>query len=86
MSRLSLRCRTSRLYGSASFPANTYRCKPMKRRDLERALALLGWRLDRRGGKHDVWVRRRRRIAVPRHSEIAEYTARAILAVAGEDE
>jgi len=54
----------------------------MKRRDLERKLRELGWRLARNGARHDVWARGEREIAVPRHAEINEYTARAILAEA----
>src|SRR4030095_15280888 len=36
----------------------TYPCtvKPVKRRDLERALRQLGWQFLRHGGKHDVWT------------------------------
>ncbi len=28
----------------------------MKRRDLEKKLAELGWRFERHGGNHDVWT------------------------------
>jgi mRNA interferase HicA len=51
----------------------------MKRRDLERALRELGWSLVRHGGRHDVWAKGERELVVPRHVEINEYTARAIL-------
>ena len=51
----------------------------MKRRDLERALRELGWNLVRHGGRHDVWAKGERELVVPRHVEINEYTARAIL-------
>ena len=51
----------------------------MKRRDLEKKLHDFGWRLARHGGKHDVWMRGERELVVPRHIEINEYTARAIL-------
>jgi len=55
----------------------------MKRRELEQTLEQLGWRLSRRGSQHDVWRRGERELAVPRHREINEYTAKAILKEAG---
>jgi predicted RNA binding protein YcfA (HicA-like mRNA interferase family) len=54
----------------------------MKRRNLERRLRELGWQLTRHGGRHDVWSKGEREIAVPRHNEINEYTAKAILGLA----
>lgn len=51
----------------------------MKRRELEKRLQKLGWKLDRHGRKHDIWTCGEREIAIPRHSEINEYTAKAIL-------
>jgi len=51
----------------------------MKRRDLESKLRQLGWQFIRHGGKHDVWSRGERELTVPRHREINEYTAKAIL-------
>jgi len=51
----------------------------MRRRDLEKRLTELGWQLVRHGGRHDVWAKGERELAVPRHVEINEYTARAIL-------
>jgi mRNA interferase HicA len=55
----------------------------MKRRDLEKRLRSLGWRLVRHGARHDVWFNGEREIVVPRHNEINEYTAKAILKEAG---
>jgi mRNA interferase HicA len=55
----------------------------MKRRELERRLRELGWTLSRHGGRHDIWVRGEREIAVPRHAGINEYTAKSILRDAG---
>jgi predicted RNA binding protein YcfA (HicA-like mRNA interferase family) len=54
----------------------------MKRRDLETRLRRLGWRLQRHGGRHDVWTNssETRQIFVPRHREIDDRLARAILA------
>jgi mRNA interferase HicA len=59
----------------------TYPCtvKPMKRRDLERALRQLGWYFLRHGGKHDVWNDGKREEAIPRHTEIHDKLAQAIL-------
>jgi mRNA interferase HicA len=51
----------------------------MKRRDLERTLRQLGWYFLRHGGKHDVWTNGTREEAIPRHSEINEKLAQAIL-------
>jgi mRNA interferase HicA len=53
----------------------------MKRRELERRLRELGWTLQRHGGKHDVWVSADGSSTdyVPRHPEINERLARAIL-------
>lgn len=51
----------------------------MKRRDLEKRLCSLGWRLVRHGARHDLWSDGEREIVVPRHNEINEYTAKAIL-------
>jgi predicted RNA binding protein YcfA (HicA-like mRNA interferase family) len=55
----------------------------MKRRDLEKRLHEMGWRMIRRGARHDVWARGDNELVVPRHVEINEYTARAILREAG---
>ena len=59
----------------------TYLCivKPMKRRDLERALRQLGWQFLRHGGKHDVWTDDKREEAIPRYTEIHDKLAQAIL-------
>jgi mRNA interferase HicA len=46
---------------------------------LEQRLEQLGWRLVRHGGRHDIWRRGERELALPRHREINEYTAKAIL-------
>jgi len=56
----------------------------MKRRELERQLRSLGWKLVRHGGKHDVWPDGERQEGVPRHAEINEKLAAAILARARE--
>jgi mRNA interferase HicA len=53
----------------------------MKRRELERRLRCLDWTLQRHGGKHDVWANADASFTeyVPRHTEINERLAQAIL-------
>ena len=51
----------------------------MKKRKLEKILNRLGWHLKREGGNHEVWTNGMETEAIPRHSEINEYTARAII-------
>ncbi len=51
----------------------------MKRRELERRLRGLGWRLLRHGGSHDIWTDGEHEEPVPRHSEVRERLALAIL-------
>jgi mRNA interferase HicA len=51
----------------------------MKRRELEKQLKKLGWSLCRRGAKHDIWAKGDGKLSVPRHREISERTAKAIL-------
>ncbi len=51
----------------------------VKRRELERELSECGWGLLRSGGRHDLWTDGEREEAVPRHREINERLARAIL-------
>ena len=58
----------------------------MKRKELEKKLLKLGWNLNRRGHKHDIWTNDEYEIVVPRHNEINEYTAKTILKVAKGDD
>lgn len=51
----------------------------MKRKELERLLLKLGWRPLRRGGRHDIWARAGAQEAIPRHRDINERLAMAIL-------
>jgi mRNA interferase HicA len=51
----------------------------MKRRELEEALRKLGWSFLRHGAKHDVWTKGEHQEPIPRHAEINEKLARAIL-------
>lgn len=52
----------------------------MKRRDLLRHLEEHGCRLLREGGSHSIWENEttRSRTAIPRHTEINDYTASKI--------
>jgi len=60
-----------------------YDARPVKRRELERQLRSLGWTLLRHGSRHDVWSDGERQEPVPRHAEINEKLAAAILSRAG---
>jgi len=51
----------------------------MKKRDLERKLKKLGWRLKRQGSNHEVWTNGEMTEPVPRHNEIGETLAKKIL-------
>jgi predicted RNA binding protein YcfA (HicA-like mRNA interferase family) len=53
----------------------------MKKTELIQRLNLQGAVLLRRGGKHDVYVQPKtnKEATVPRHTEINEFTAKAIL-------
>ena len=53
----------------------------MKRRELEKALRRVGWTFLR----HDIWTDGEREEAIPRHAEINEKLARAILRKAGRE-
>ncbi|MDO4721436.1 MAG: type II toxin-antitoxin system HicA family toxin [Peptostreptococcaceae bacterium] len=55
----------------------------MKRRDLIRMLEQNGWKLLRNGAKHDVYAKGEKMEAVPRHREIDEMLARAIISRQG---
>jgi mRNA interferase HicA len=51
----------------------------MKKKELIKILAGYGWHLLREGGHHEIWTNGEISVAVPRHREIAESTARRIL-------
>jgi mRNA interferase HicA len=51
----------------------------MKRKALENTLRKLGWRFLRHGRKHDVWTDGEHQEYIPRHVEINEMLARAII-------
>jgi len=54
----------------------------VKRKELNKRLRRLGWRIVREGKKHTIWTDGDYEIAVPRHVEINEHTAKAILKLA----
>ena len=51
----------------------------MKRRELIRRLKKVGFVFERHGGDHDIYRRGTQIVSVPRHSEINERLANAIL-------
>lgn len=51
----------------------------MKRRDLIKRLEENGWYLKRNGGNHDLYTDGKRVEPIPRHSEINEKLAQAII-------
>lgn len=51
----------------------------MKRKDLIEILERNGWRLKRHGGDHDIYTNGKDREPVPRHKEIDEMLAKAII-------
>lgn len=51
----------------------------MKQRDLVKKLESIGFKFERHGGNHDVYVRGSDVEQVPRHKEINERLAKAIL-------
>lgn len=56
----------------------------LKRRDLIKKLEAAGYKLDRDDGNHSIYEKNGARpVQVPRHREINEFTAKAILKAAG---
>lgn len=51
----------------------------MKRADLERLFKKNGWHFERNGGNHDVWTNGKETEAIPRHREINEMLAKALI-------
>ncbi len=51
----------------------------MKRRDLIKKFEKAGFRLTRHGGNHDIYARNKDKEKIPRHREINEKLAKAIL-------
>ena len=55
----------------------------MKQRDLIKKLEAAGAKFERHGHDHDVFRKDGKSIAVPRHTEISETLAKAIMKQAG---
>ena len=51
----------------------------MKRKELVKLLEKGGFQFERHGANHDVYTRGSEREEIPRHKEINEYLAKAIL-------
>ncbi|MBQ2643171.1 MAG: type II toxin-antitoxin system HicA family toxin [Eubacterium sp.] len=51
----------------------------MKRRDLIKKLEKAGFRFDRHGGNHDIYSKGDETEKIPRHREINEVLAKAII-------
>lgn len=51
----------------------------MKTKDLIKLLENNGWTFKRHGGNHDLYVKGNQREAVPRHTEVNEELAKAII-------
>lgn len=51
----------------------------MKQRELIKKLESAGFTFYRHGGNHDIYIRSEQIVEIPRHKEINEYLARAIL-------
>ena len=51
----------------------------MKQRELVKKLEAAGFTLERHGGNHDVYVRGEDKEQIPRHKEINEVLAKAII-------
>jgi len=51
----------------------------LKRRDLIKLLEKNGWKFDRNGGNHDVFIKGNAAEMVPRHTEVNENLAKAII-------
>lgn len=51
----------------------------MKRKDLIKNLENAGFKFERHGGSHDIYVRGTDKETIPRHKEINERLAKAIL-------
>ncbi len=51
----------------------------MKKADLERLFKRNGWTFERTGGSHDVWKKGNQTETIPRHREINEKLAKALI-------
>lgn len=51
----------------------------MKNRTLTKLLEKNGWHLHRHGGNHDIWTNGNEKEQIPRHPDINERLAKAII-------
>ena len=51
----------------------------MRKADLERLFKRNGWTFERTGGSHDVWKKGNQTETIPRHREINEKLAKALI-------
>ncbi|MBR4450926.1 MAG: type II toxin-antitoxin system HicA family toxin [Clostridia bacterium] len=51
----------------------------MKRKDLIKLLESNGWCFKRNGGNHDIYTNGKEMLAIPRHKEVNENLAKAII-------
>lgn len=51
----------------------------MKRRELLRLFEKVGWRLERHGGNHDIYTDGVHVVSIPRHPNINEQLAKALI-------
>jgi mRNA interferase HicA len=51
----------------------------MKTKDLTDLLKRNGWKLKRHGSKHDIYIKGTERESIPRHREVDEELAKAII-------
>ncbi|MCI9355574.1 MAG: type II toxin-antitoxin system HicA family toxin [Firmicutes bacterium] len=51
----------------------------MKQKELIKKLENIGFRFERHGGSHDIYARGKEKETIPRHKEINEKLAKAIL-------
>ena len=51
----------------------------MKRKDLIKLFERNGWRMEREGGSHTVYTNGEKNEVIPRHSEINERLAKALI-------
>ncbi len=51
----------------------------MKKKDLIKLLEKNGWYLKRNGAEHDIYTNGKERETIPRHNEINEMLAKAII-------
>ena len=51
----------------------------MKKKHLEKILQGLGWKFKREGSNHEIWSKENHSIPIPRHRDIREGTAKAII-------